>query len=79
MGNREGKRAARKDAMIRFCSTSFNIRKACASTGIARSTHYEWLAKDPDYATRLSAALDQAAQALLNETMRRAHQFRNMK
>lgn len=48
-----------KKAMIDALEASLGIvTQACKEVGIARSTHYEWYDKDPEYKTAVDAVAD---------------------
>lgn len=51
-----------------------SITRAAAAAKIDRQQHYRWLAEDPDYAEEFKQARIEAAQALEDEAIRRAHE-----
>ena len=48
------------------------VASACKESGTHRSTHYRWLAADPDYVDRFETAKDEAVELLEAEARRRA-------
>lgn len=64
---------SKKDAFLAAYKLTASITHAAASAHIERGLHYRWLKDDPAYATAFSAAQDEAAQALEDEAVRRAH------
>jgi hypothetical protein len=63
---------ARKRAFLDAVGRLGTIHAACRDTGIARSTHYEWVARDPEYVVALREAEDVAIEAMEGEARRRA-------
>ncbi len=49
-----------------------NVRVACKAAGVGRSSHYRWLAEDPEYHEAFDVAKLQAADVLEAEAHRRA-------
>ena len=50
-----------KSAMLKALEKSLGVvTTACKITGIARSTHYEWLQKDDDYRKQVELIADMA-------------------
>lgn len=62
------RRAAAQDAFLEAYAQTGTIQAACDAVGIARSTHYDWIDADPDYAARFSGE----TQERLTETLERA-------
>jgi hypothetical protein len=50
-----------------------HIGQAAAAAEIARRTHYDWLADDPEYVTEFRKAEKIAGDMLIDEARRRAH------
>lgn len=65
-------RHAKKRAFLEAFATTGIIGAAAEAAGIHRSTHYDWLDTDPDYATEFHHAELAAAEALETEARRRA-------
>lgn len=65
---------AKKRAFLAAFSETCSIIRAAKCAGVDRGTHYEWLARDRDYADRFHVAKEQAADALEDEAVRRAHE-----
>lgn len=57
--------------LVAFAETG-NIRLAAKTSGINRSTHYDWLEADDDYRRAFEAAQQEAAEVLEAEAHRRA-------
>ena len=62
-----------KAMLVALRENFWNVSKACEVIGINRKTHYEWLAKNPQYVTlfedRKEAELDDYEQALYEKGM----------
>lgn len=50
-----------------------SVLQACSDTGVARRTHYEWLADDPEYKQQFERAKQQAVDALESRVFQRAN------
>jgi len=58
--------------MVAALAETGNVSKAAKLAGVGRTTHYEWVAADSEYAAKVAEALDVAADALETEARRRA-------
>lgn len=58
-----------KNKFLEVYASIGNVRETAAQTGIHRSTHYDWLKHDPDYAERFGEAESQYCD-LVRETVR---------
>lgn len=65
---------AKKRAFLAAYAETCSIIRAAKAAEVDRGTHYEWLRKDPGYAVRFHIAKEQAADALEDEAIRRAHE-----
>jgi len=63
---------AKKGAWLAAYATLGTVRGASEATGIAPSTHYDWLRKDPEYPARFAEAQAASAAVLEEEARRRA-------
>lgn len=68
----DAERQLKKELFVSAYAESGNVVLASKEAGIHRSTHYDWLAEDPDYAARCLEAERTAVQALEAEMYRRA-------
>jgi hypothetical protein len=64
----------RKGAFLDAYSVTCTISRAAALAGVARRTHYNWLASDEKYKTAFGKLREQAAQLLEDEAVRRANE-----
>jgi len=64
------KRAALLDAVVEFGG---NVKRACESADIARTTVYGWSKDDPQFKADLEEAIQRGADLLEDEARRRAH------
>jgi hypothetical protein len=64
--------AQRKAAFLRALGDSGSIAKSARVAGIDRTTHYEWLAKDPRYRARFEGASAMRRDTVLDALMERA-------
>jgi hypothetical protein len=62
----------REQFLERF-SECGSVLQACNDTGVARRTHYEWLAADPEYKAAFEVAKQQAVDALEARVFQRAN------
>ncbi len=65
-------RHPKKRAFLAAMGECGNVSQACELAGIHRSTHYDWLENDPEYAEAFAHAEDHAAERLEQEARRRA-------
>ncbi len=59
-------------AFLAAYSTVMTVRHAASIAGISRTTHYEWLKTDPEYAKAFEQAKLDACDMLEKEALRRA-------
>lgn len=79
---RDKKAAERREEQVRTTAAkatfleqfvaSGTITAACRASSVGRTTHYDWLASDPEYAERFKQAEVQAIDVLESEARRRA-------
>lgn len=62
----------KKEAFLAAYRENGNITLSAEQIGIARRTHYDWLASDPDYAAAFADAENHAIDRLEQEARRRA-------
>lgn len=62
----------KKNAMIAALSKTGNVTVAAKAAKIDRTTHYQWLREDSDYAASVDDAMQSAADLLEEEARRRA-------
>jgi hypothetical protein len=65
---------AKKRAFLAAFAITCNISRAAKAAKIDRATHYEWLKGDENYRKEFAEAKEQAADALEDEAVRRAHE-----
>lgn len=65
-------RAAQRSAFLEALASFGTVRHACEAADVGRSTVYEWREEDADFAAAWDAALEEAADTLEREAMRRA-------
>lgn len=65
---------AKQDKFLKIFAELGNVRTACETAKVGRSTHYEWLQGDEKYAERFRIAEDMAVDTLEAEARRRAHE-----
>jgi hypothetical protein len=63
-----------KAAFLAAFAATANVTKAAKAAKIERCLHYRWLKDDDGYALDFKAALEQAAQTLEDEAVRRANE-----
>lgn len=61
-----------KDKMAKCLAETGMIRRAAKAAGIPVHRHYRWLKSDPEYALAIQEAMEQAADLLEEEAIRRA-------
>lgn len=59
-------------AVLKAFQETGNVRLTCKAAGVGRSSHYRWLAEDPEYHEAFDLAKLQAADVLEAEAHRRA-------
>lgn len=64
--------AKKKASFLDAFERTATIDGAARAIGIARQTHYQWMAKDPDYAIAYARADEVATERLEQEARRRA-------
>ena len=62
----------KKRAFLAAFRETGNVRLACETAGVGRSSHYRWLGEDPDYRGAFELAEEDAADILEAEARRRA-------
>jgi len=62
----------KKRAMLSALSQTGNVSAAARAAGIARRTHYDWLASDPSYGPAVDQAMEEAADVLEAVARKRA-------
>src|SRR5690554_3190265 len=62
----------RKDRMVKCLAETGMITRAAKAAGIPLSRHYQWMKSDPEYALAIREAMEQAADLLEEEAIRRA-------
>lgn len=62
----------RKDRMVKCLAETGMLRRAARAAGIPLHRHYKWIRSDPEYALAIREALEQAADSLEEEAIRRA-------
>lgn len=62
----------RKDKMVKCLAETGMITRAAKAAGIPLSRHYQWMKSDPEYALAIREAMEQAADLLEEEAIRRA-------
>jgi hypothetical protein len=72
--DRDKLRHPKKVAFLAAYANTGNVSAAARITGTPRPTHYRWMATDKDYAAAAVVALDEAADRLEAEALRRASQ-----
>ncbi|CAA7602451.1 Hypothetical protein DEACI_3125 [Acididesulfobacillus acetoxydans] len=65
-------RRLKRQQFLQVYSECGNITQAALVAGVGRSTHYEWMAEDPEYAKQFAEAEEKAIDALEKEARRRA-------
>ena len=65
-------RHPKRASMLAALSKTGNISASARAAEIHRSTHYEWLALDPDYAAGVDQALEEAVDVLEAAARKRA-------
>jgi hypothetical protein len=68
------KKKATKKAFLSAYGEACSISAAAEAAGLARQTHYNWLASDEAYKAAFLKMQEQAAQLLEDEAVRRAYQ-----
>src|SRR5260370_42537147 len=63
-----------QQAFLSAYSETCSITSAARAAGLGRTVHYDWLAKDEGYRKAFAKAHEQAADALEDEAVRRAHE-----
>lgn len=63
---------AKKKAFLEAYAACGNITQAAELAGISRTSHYNWMEKDPEYPALFKAAEEQAIDRLEQEARRRA-------
>ena len=76
MGGTHGNSRPKRDAFLAAYAECGNITRAAEASGIARRTHYDWLAADEEYRRLFSEAHEQACDSL--EAEARKPQERNV-
>lgn len=69
---RQGRTEVAQGAFLAAYAQTGNITAAAKAAGIARQSHYDWLAADPEYAKRFADAHEEAIERLEAEARRRA-------
>lgn len=64
--------AARRKAFLAAFAVTASVHAAGKAAGIDPCQHYRWMQKDPAYAAEFEAAVQQAAQVIEDEAVRRA-------
>jgi len=67
-------RVAAQEKFLRTFSMTANVRAACMSVGIDRSTVYAWQEHDPDFSFKFNIASEEANDVIRAELFRRAVQ-----
>jgi len=62
----------RQRAFLSAYRETCNVVRACEVSRVGRSSHYRWLAEDPDYREAFDLAKEQASDKLESEAIRRA-------
>jgi hypothetical protein len=62
----------RKEAFLAALAKTGNVTVAARMAKIDRGTHYDWLKEDPEYKAASEDAIEQAADVLEEEAVRRA-------
>jgi hypothetical protein len=65
-------RHPKKRAFLAAYSEVANVTRAAQLAGIGRELHYDWKARDPEYAAAFALAVQVAGDALEDEAVRRA-------
>jgi hypothetical protein len=63
-----------QQAFLAAYSETCSITSAARAAKLNRASHYEWLARDEEYRKVFAKAHEQAADALEDEAVRRAHE-----
>lgn len=63
---------ARQNAFLAAYTETGHVKKACEAAGVGKSTHYDWMRQDPEYAERFAEAQKAATADLQDEARRRA-------
>lgn len=71
---KEKRGLSKQPAFLAAYIASASVTKAAKAAKIDRALHYRWLAEDEAYAQAFAAAQREAAQALEDEAVRRAHE-----
>ena len=64
--------SGKQRAFIAAFRETGNVRLACQTADVGRTSHYRWLGEDPDYAEAFMGAEEDAADLLEAEAQRRA-------
>lgn len=64
----------RQALFLKVLAASGVVQVACRKSGVARETHYKWMRNDPSYPGRVVDAMDDAADILEEEAIRRAYE-----
>ena len=65
---------AKKRAFLAAIAVSGTILSASKAADVSRTTHYEWMKHDPEYAAACALAKEEFADSLENEVTRRARE-----
>jgi hypothetical protein len=74
MGQARAVKLYRQRAFLAAYAATASVKAAAAAAKLAFVTHYDWMTKDPVYRAAFEGVQDQAAQALEDEAVRRAHE-----
>jgi hypothetical protein len=74
MGQARAVKLYRQRAFLAAYAATASVKAAAAAAKLAFVTHYDWMTKDATYRAAFAAVQDQAAQALEDEAVRRAHE-----
>jgi len=68
----QGRLGVKQRAFLAAFRETCNVRLACESAGVGRSSHYRWLDEDPEYRRAFEDAREDAVDLLEAEARRRA-------
>src|ERR1700722_3578426 len=71
---KKGELAPNQRAFLAAYSETCNVSRAAKAAKIDRATHYEWMKTNDPYKKAFEEAKEQAADALEDEAVRRAHE-----
>src|SRR4030095_1521706 len=74
MGQARAVKLYRQRAFLAAYAATASVKAAAAAAKLAFVTHYDWLKNDQTYRAAFEGVQDQAAQALEDEAVRRAHE-----